>query len=362
MNWSLSRVMAKNISSRNFGYLPGGESIEAWTLCFPGNLEVEVITYGATITRVLAPDRHGRMVDVVLGFNDLDSYLTGDACFGALIGRVAGRITGGRFNVEGKTYQLALNDGSNHLHGGVKGFDKRVWKAKPIEDPDGTPSLRLSYMSLDGEEGYPGEARVTVTYTVTRSNVLLVETEAAANQPTPLNLTQHSYFNLAGEGAGSIVDHELQIHSDQFVITDERMTLLGRVGSVAGRGCDFRRPKILKDAIPALFQNHGDLYVVRRPAEDSLELRPVPIARLAHPESGRVLEVSTTETHMQFYTGVGLNGTLIGKSDVAYARHAGLCFECEGYPDGVNTSTLGDIILRPGNPRRATTTYAFCTS
>jgi aldose 1-epimerase len=354
--------MLKHLSFRNFGHLPSGESIEAWTLKGPGGLEVEVITYGATITRVLLPDRLGRFADVVLGFNDLGSYLSGGACFGALIGRVAGRITGGRFKLEGTTYELVLNDCSNHLHGGVKGFDKRVWKAIPTEDSDGTPSLRLSYLSDDGEEGYPGEVRVAVTYTVTKSNVLLVETEATASRPTPLNLTQHSYFNLAGEGAGSIVDHELQIHSDEFVFTDERMTLLGQVGQVAGLGCDLRQPKSLRDAIPVLFQNHGDLYRVLKPAGDSSELCPVPIARLAHPASGRVLEVSTTETYMQFYTGVGLNGTLVGKSGVAYARHAGLCFECEGYPDGVNTPALGDIILRPGNPRRATTRYAFSAS
>ena len=354
--------MLKHLSSRNFGYLPSGEAIQAWTLRGLCGLEVEVITYGATITRVTAPDPYGRMADVVLGFNDLDSYLAGDACFGALIGRVAGRITGGRFKLEGKTYELALNDCSNHLHGGIKGFDKKVWTAVPREDPDGTPSLRLSYLSPNGEEGYPGDVGVTVKYTVTKSNVLLVETEAAANRPTPLNLTQHSYFNLAGEGAGSTADHELQIYSDEFVFTDERMTLLGRVGSVAGRGCDLRRAKSLRDAIPALFQSHGDLYRVCRLAEDGPELRPVSIARLAHPESGRVLEISTTEAYMQFYTGVGLNGTLIGKSGAGYARHAGLCFECEGYPDGVNTPTLGDIILRPGHPRRATTMYAFSAS
>ena len=262
----------------------------------------------------------------------------------------------------GKTYELALNDSTNHLHGGVQGFDKRVWTAIPVLDPDGAPSLRLSYISHDGEEGYPGEARVMVTYTITESNVLLVETEAAASQPTPLSLTQHSYFNLAGEAADSIVDHVLQIHSDEFVLTDERMTLLGRVVSVAGRGCDFRQPKCLRDEIPRLFQCHGDLYHVRGPVQNGPELRPVPIARLVHPESGRVLEVSTTETYMQLYTGAGLNGTLMGKSGVAYARHAGLCLECEGYPDGANAPALGDIILRPGHPRRAISRYAFCTS
>jgi aldose 1-epimerase len=354
--------MLKNLSFRNFGHLPSGQSIEAWTLRGPGSLEVEVITYGATITRLFAPDRHGQLADVVLGFDNLESYLTGDACFGALIGRVAGRITGGRFELEGKTYHLALNDSPNHIHGGVRGFDKRVWTATPIEGLDGTSSLRMSYISRDGEEGYPGEVSVKVTYSVHRNNDLLVETEAATNQATPLSLTQHSYFNLAGEGAGSICDHELQIFSDEFVFTDERMTLLGRVGSVAGRSCDFRQPKSLKDAIPVLFQSHGDLYLVQRQLGNGSELETVPISRLTHQESGRVLEVSTTKTHMQLYTGASLKGTMKGKSGVAYARHAGLCLECEGYPDGVNSTWLGDIILRPGHPRRSITRYAFCTS
>jgi aldose 1-epimerase len=354
--------MLKQLSSRPFGSLPGGESIEAWTLNGSGGLEVEVITYGATITRLLAPDRNGRLADVVLGFHDLDSYLRGNACFGAIVGRVAGRLTGGRFTLDGETYKLALNDSPNHIHGGVKGFDKKVWTAIRLEVPDGAPSICLSYVSPNGEEGYPGEVRATVTYTVTDDNTLLVETEAVTDQPTPFSLTQHSYFNLAGEAAGSIVDHELQVHSDEFVFTDERMTLLGRTGSVIGRGCDFRKSRRLGEAIPTLFQNHGDLYCVPGSVPDNSGSRPVPIARVVEPASGRALEVSTTETHMQLYTGSGLDGSLIGKSGEAYARHAGLCLECEGYPDGANTPRLGDIILRPGHPRRTTTQYAFCTS
>lgn len=354
--------MLKQLSSRTFGCLPGGEPIEAWTLFGSGGFEIEIITYGATITRIWAPDGSGRLADVVLGFNDLDSYLRGNAYFGAMVGRVAGRITGGRFNLEGKSYEFVRNDPPNHLHGGERGFDKRVWSAIPLEGPGRTPSLRLSYVSPDGEEGYPGEVRVGVTYTVTPSNVLLVETEAASYQPTPLSLTQHSYFNLAGEAAGSIADHQLQIFSDQFVLTDERMTLLGRIGSVMGCDGDFRQPRLLGDAIPGLSQHHGDLYLVAKNTGSDSVLTPVPIARLVHPASGRVLEASTTETHMQLYTGSALDGSLVGKSGVAYARYAGLCLECEGYADGVNCPDIGDIILRPGSPRRAITTYAFSSS
>lgn len=335
--------------------------MEAWTLYGSGGLEVEVIPYGATITRVLAPDRSGRRKDVVLGFNDLDSYLKGSAYFGAIVGRVAGRITGGRFNLEGETYELALNQPPNHLHGGEQGFDKKLWSVVPFEGPDDAPSLRLTYVSPDGEEGYPGEVSVTVTYTVTGGNVLLVETEAVTDRPTPVSLTQHSYFNLAGESAGPITDHQLQIHSDRFVFFDERMTLLGRVGSVAGTGSDFRQPRLLGEAIPGLLQNHGDLYVVEKKPGSDTESKPVPIARVVHPASGRVLEVSTTETHMQLYTGAALDGSMVGKSGAAYGQFAGLCLECEGYADGANVPALGDIILRPGYPRRTTTAFAFST-
>jgi aldose 1-epimerase len=354
--------MAMALSSRTFGCLPNGKPVEAWMLCGAGGLGLEVITYGAAVTRLLAPDRNGILADVVLGFNDLDSYFAGGACLGAIVGRVAGRITGGSFNIEGRTYNLARNEAPNHLHGGVEGFDRKIWTATPIENPDGAPSLRLSYISPDGEEGYPGEISVTVTCTVTNSNVFWVETEAATDQPTPFTLTQHSYFNLAGEATGSIANHELQIHSDEFIFTDERMTLLGRVGSVTGRGNDFRKPRRLEDALPMLFQNHGDLYLVRREGEESPESKPVAIARLVHPASGRVLEVSTTESHLQLYTGAALDGSLIGKSGVPYARHAGICLECEGYPDGANAPELGDIILRPGHPRRETTAYAFLST
>ncbi|MGO8718817.1 MAG: aldose epimerase family protein [Acidobacteriaceae bacterium] len=348
-------------TSRTFGFLHDGESVEAWTLCGQGGLVLEIITYGATVTRLLAPDRDGRLVDVVLGFNNLDSYLANRAYIGAVVGRVAGRIPDARFNLEGKTYELARNDPPNHLHGGIEGFDKKIWTASPMENPGGAPSLRLTYRSRDGEEGYPGTVDAAVEYTVTRENVFLVETEAATDRPTPFSLTMHHYFNLGGEGSGSIADHELQIHSGEFVFTDESLTLLGRIGSVTGRSNDFRQLRNLGDAIPSLFQNHGDLYPVRGTGPEGSRSQPVPAARLVHPSSGRVLEVSTTETYMQLYTGAGLDGSLTGKSGARYPRHAGVCLECEGYPDGANASSLGDIVLRPKHPQRHTTAYAFST-
>ena len=209
--------MAPSVAVRTFGYLPGGVPIQAWTLSGAGGLVAEIIPYGATVTRLLAPDRDGRLADVVLGFDNLQAYRANRGYLGAMAGRVAGRITGGRFCLDGRVYQLACNDGPNHLHGGLEGFDKKVWTAAATSGAAGAPSLRLTYHSSDEEEGYPGAVDVTVTYTVTDRNVLLAETEAMADRATPLNLTHHSYFNLAGEAAGPVADHELQIHAGRFV-------------------------------------------------------------------------------------------------------------------------------------------------
>lgn len=353
--------MAPSVTVRSFGRLPGGAPVEAWTLNGAGGLVAEIITYGATVTRILAPDRYGGLADVVLGFDDLDSYLANRAYFGAIVGRVAGRIRGGRFSLDGHRYELPRNEGTNHLHGGIEGFDKKVWQASPAAREDGAPSLQLTYHSADGEEGYPGALDAKVTYTVTGDNTLLLETEASADRATPVNLTQHSYFNLAGEGAGSVLDHELQIYSSRFAVTDEQMAQVGREEPVEGRTNDFRQPRNLGEALPALYQKHGDLYRLRENSNDRAgEL--IPAARLVHPASGREMEVSTTATHLQFYGGTLLDGSLVGKSGAAYGRNAGLCLECEGYPDAVNHPELGDIIVRPGKLQREVTAYRFLTS
>ncbi|HEV2485370.1 MAG TPA: aldose epimerase family protein [Terracidiphilus sp.] len=350
------------LNSQSYGLLPNGQSVEAWTLGVPHGLTLEVITYGGIVTRLLVPDRHGTLDDVVLGCADLNSYLAGHPYFGAITGRVAGRIAGAAFRLEGKTYELAHNDPPNHLHGGIQGFDKKVWNAMPVDRTDGAPSLRLAYRSPDGEEGYPGNVDVTVTYTVTHDNTFLIETHASTDRPTPFNLTNHSYFNLAGESVGSIEDHELQVFAGEFVAADESMTLLGRLESVSGRDNDFRRPRQLGEAIPQLHQNHGDLYLLSGNATDSRGANLVRAAQLVHPGSGRVLSVFTTETYMQFYTGSHLDGSITGKSGAKYARYSGLCLECHGYPDGVSKPQLGDIILSPGAPQHRVTAYAFSTT
>jgi aldose 1-epimerase len=353
--------MTTSCRSQIFGVLPDGRTVEAWVLEGAGGLVVEVLTYGGIVRRLLAPDREGQLADVVLGFNNLASYVAGSPHFGAITGRVAGRLTGAAFELEGKRYELVCNDPPNHLHGGLAGFDKKIWAASPVNRADGAPSLRLAYRSPEGEEGYPGTVDVTVTYTVTADNNFLIETEATTDGATPFNLTHHSYFNLAGEGSGPASDHALQIEADEFVPTDEKMTLLGRRQSVSGQPADFRQPRRLGDAIPELFQNHGDLYVVRRKEADASGPELVSVACLTHHGSGRVLRVSTTESHFQFYTGAVLDGSLVGKSGASYPQFAGVCLECEGYSDGANAPEMGDIILRPGSPQRRTTVYAFST-
>ncbi|HKN21771.1 MAG TPA: aldose epimerase family protein [Terracidiphilus sp.] len=335
--------------------LPAGQMVEAWTLTGRGGLVLEAITYGGIVTRLLAQDRNGSAGDVVLGFNDLDSYLGGHPYFGAITGRVAGRISGAAFTLNGNTYRLARNDPPNHLHGGPEGFDKCLWSAAPVDREDGAPSLRRSYHSPDGEEGYPGNVHVTVTYTVTNQNEFLIESEALSDRTTSLSLTHHSYFNLAGEQSGSIADHRLEIFASEFVPVDENLIATGRLEATSRHGNDFQTPRRIGDVIGQLYRGHGDLYAL--PKRNGNEMRLA--ARLEDPEGGRVMTVSTTQSYLQLYTGSHLNCSTKGKSGFVYARHAGVCLECEGYPDAASAARRNDILLHPGQMQRHATAYAF---
>lgn len=346
--------MASSISARHYGTTPAGQPVEAWTLTGRGGLVLEVITLGGIVTRMLVPGRDGLSADVVLGFDELQSYIAGRQYFGAITGRVAGRIAGAAFTLDDRIYQLADNDAPNHLHGGVCGLDKRIWSATSVARPDGTPSLRLSYHSPDAEEGYPGNIDIGVTYTITDDNTFLIETEAISDQLTPLNLTHHSYFNLGGESHGSVADHLLTIFADQFVPTGEHMRLQGRLEPV-GPGNDFRCPRRLGEMIPLVFQQHGDLYALRGGQAGEMKLA----AYCEDLASGRAMTVSTTNSYLQLYTGRFLDGAHIGKSGVAYGPHAGLCLECHGYPDAADARLRSDILLQPGRTQRHATAYAF---
>ena len=340
------------ITRKIFGRMPDGREIEEFHLQNSSGLSVNVITYGGIITQLHVPDKRGNSADVVLGFDNLAQYLAGHPYFGCITGRVAGRLTRGMFTLDGTQYSLAINDPPNHLHGGKAGFDKRVWKAEVIGQ-GGESKLRLSYFSPDGEEGYPGNVTAHVTYSLTDQNEFTVDYEAATDHATPLNLTSHSYFNLAGEGSGSVEDHELQIFADEYAPADENMTHLDTRKAVAGAGNDFSKPRRLGDMISKLWKQHGDNYFVRGNAGLN------PVALLTDPKSGRKMEIFSTAPCVQFYTGVSLDGTLKGKSGRSYPRHGGLCLECQGYPNGINAPALGDIILRPGQTYRQTTVHKF---
>ena len=349
------------MQSRPFGKLPNGQAVDLYTLTNAAGAVVEVITYGAIIRSVRVPDRAGRFDDVVLGFNDLDAYTAPHPYIGAIAGRIAGRVTGGRLVVEGRTFPLVQNNGANHLHGGLVGLDKRVWTAARAKRPDGADSLRLSYFSPDGEEGYPGNLHIAVTYTLTDASALVVETEATTDRTTPLCLAQHSYFNLAGEGSGPATGHVVQIGAERFMpAADAAFTLSGRAEAVAGTANDFNQPREIGPGRGGLLKAHGVLYLLRSPGAPA-PVAPTFTARVVEPKSGRVLEASTTEPCLQFYTGMALDGTITGKSGRAYEAFAGLCFECQGYPDGASRPEFGDILVRPDRPQHRTTIYAFKT-
>ncbi len=345
------------ISRQTFGQLPDGQEVIEHTLARTSGLIVRILSLGATVRELHAPDRHGRLADVVLGFASLPEYLGPHPYFGATIGRVAGRITHGRLRVDGKNYNLAINDPPNHLHGGRRGFDKRNWQVQSAGDRGNGPELTLALKSPDGEEGYPGNVLARVTYHLSGDRELSIHYEAETDRTTPLSLTHHSYFNLAGEGSGSIEGHHLQIFSDQITPVNEQLTLLGTRLNVKGHPSDLTCGKKLGDVLPRLLKMHGENYLVPHASPLSLERA----ARAWDPGSGRVLEAWTTQDCLQFYGGACMDGSLTGKTGAKYPKFGGFCLECQGYPDGVNTPGLGDILLRPGNTYRHSTVYRFST-
>jgi aldose 1-epimerase len=318
---------------------------------------MECIDYGGIVTRLLAPDRKGQLADVILGFRDLDPYLDDATCIGGIIGRVAGCAPGEQYRLNGCTYKVAEIPAENPQ----KGYNKRLWRGTVIHRSDGAPSVRFKLTSEDGDGGHPGTVQISVTYTVTHDNAFLIETEAVTDKLTPLSLTHRAYFNLAGESNGSIHDHELQIHSDECVAVDDRMTLSGKVEALVNPGNDFRERKLLSAALPHLFGEHGDLYRLRMAAAEEDHMGMVPAARVVHDRSGRVLDVSTSSRCLQLSMGAEFNGSAPGKSGNRYGKHAGICLECEGYPDGIRHPELGNILLRPGQVKCETIQYAFST-
>ena len=337
------------------GTTAGGRSLKHFTLG-DGAIEARVTNLGAVLTHLFAPDRGGDRADVVLGFDDLDAYLGNPPYFGAIIGRVANRIAGGRFHLDGRDHEVARNDGPNALHGGRQGFDKRIWDV--LERTDA--ALTLGLLSPDGEEGYPGNLRVQVRYRVAEGG-LRIDYEAQTDAATPINLTNHSYFNLSGAGRGTILDHEVEIFADHYTPVDATFIPTGEIAPVAGTPMDFRAPRSFGERIEQVHGGPGgyDHNYVLRKTGGGTGGGPTRAARVRDPRSGRVLEAWTTEPGLQVYTGNFLDGSVVGKGGVAYGQRSGFCLEAQHFPDSVHQPGFPSTILRPGDTARQTTLYRF---
>ena len=343
---------------QSFGKTPAGEEVSIYTLTNTNGIEARIINYGGIVVSLKVPDRDGNLADVVLGFEDLDGYLGEHPYFGALVGRYGNRIAKGSFSIDGETHSLAINNGPNALHGGLKGFDKVVWGATP-----GDKTLALTYTSVDGEEGYPGTLSVEVVYTLTDDNALEIAYEATTDKPTILNLTNHSYFNLKDAGATPINDHEVTLNADSFTPVDDTLIPTGEIASVEGTPFDFRQPHSIGERIDAddtqiRYGGGYDHNFVLNRTGGGLSLA----ARVHEPTTGRVMEVLTTEPGVQFYTSNFLDGTLTGKGGITYQRRSALCLETQHYPDSPNQESFPSTVLRPGETYKTTTVFRFSTN
>jgi aldose 1-epimerase len=338
-----------------FGKTADGTPVDLFTLRNADGLEARISNYGGTIVSLIAPDRAGRMGDIVLGFDTLEGYVKHRSYFGALVGRCGNRIAQGKFTLNGVNYSLAINNGPNSIHGGLKGFDKAVWQAQPRES-EGGPAVELTYLSADGEEGYPGALSVTAVYTLTSSNELCLDCTATTSHDTIVNLTQHSYFNLAGQG--DVLGHQVYIDADRIVAVDHNLIPTGELRPVAGTPFDLRHPAVMGERIgqkdEQLTLGHGfdHTFVLNHPP-GQLGLA----ARVTDPVTGRVLEVLTTEPGVQFYTGNFLDGSAKGKGGRVYERRNGFCLEAQHFPDSPNHPDFPSIVLKPGEVYQNTTVF-----
>jgi aldose 1-epimerase len=345
------------VEEQPFGTTKEGKKITLYTLTNSHHMEVRAMNYGAIIVSLRVPDRKGQVADIVLGHDTLEGYFDNSPHLGGLVGRYANRIANGSFTLDGVKYSLPKNNGPNTLHGGIKGFDQAVWQGTPLK---GKTGVAFSYLSKDGEEGFPGNLKVKVTYSLTEANELVIHYEATTDKPTVLNLSQHSYFNLAGEGTGDILNHEAMINADRFTPVDSTMIPTGELRPVKGTPLDFTTQTKVGARIDdnyeqlVLGKGYDHNFVINRKAEGL-----VLAARAYEPTSGRVMEISTDQPGVQFYTGNFLDGTVTGKQGHVYKQRYGLCFETQHFPDSPNHPEFPSPVLRPGQTFHSRTILKF---
>ncbi|HCS49393.1 MAG: galactose mutarotase [Candidatus Aminicenantes bacterium RBG_19FT_COMBO_58_17] len=342
-----------NVQKQPFGETPDGTAVEIYTLTNDKGFKARVTTYGATLVSLEVPDRTGKLGDIVLGYDGLDGYIKNNPYFGSIVGRYGNRIAKGLFSLDGASYRLATNNGENHLHGGIKGYDKVVWKAEAVRET-GVIGVKFSYLSRDGEEGYPGNLNLTVIYTLTNDNELKISYLATTDKATPVNLTHHSYFNLAGEG--DVLAHELTINADAYTPVDAGLIPTGETRPVKASPFDFTTPHTIGKRIAQVEGGYDHNFVLRS-GGGMMDLA----VRVFEPKSGRIMEISTTEPGLQFYSGNFLDGTIAGKGGRGYQRHSGFCLETQHFPDSPNKPNFPSTILRPGAVYKSLTTHKFST-
>ena len=354
-----SAAQVASISQTTFGTLPDGTTVSLFLLKNSVGTEMKVTNLGGVIVSLKTADKNGQFEDIVLGYDSIDGYIKAPSFFGALVGRYGNRIAKGKFTLDGKTYTLAVNNGVNHLHGGLKGFDKVVWNATPSTSPDGAV-LKLNYLSKDMEEGYPGNLDVVVTYTLTNDNALKIEYEATTDKATVVNLTNHTYFNLSGNTKRDILDHVLSVSASHFIPVDETLIPTGEIRSVEGTPFDFRTPTVVgsrindNDAQLKAGKGYDHCWVFDKD-DDSLALG----ATLYEPVSGRYMEMYTTEPGTQVYTGNFLDGTVTGKFNTVYKQRYAICLETQHFPDSPNQPNFPSVVLKPGDVYQTQTIYKF---
>ncbi len=341
-----------------FGKLDNGTQVNIYTLKNSNGVEAKIINYGGAVVSLKVPDKNNNFEDVVLGYDNLESYINGDKFFGALIGRCGNRIEYGKFKINGVEYNLATNNGNNHLHGGIKGYDKVIWNVKTIDEKSDT--LELSYLSKDGEENYPGNLNVTVTYTITEDNSLKIDYKAVSDKDTVVNLTNHSYFNLSGHASGDILNHELMINADKFTVNDKYSIPHGETRDVAESPMDFRTLTTIGKNIDAdydqiIFGSGYDHNWILNTNGDVSKLA----AKVVDEKSGRVMEVYTTTPGVQFYSSNFLDGSDIGKGGTPYNRRTGICLETQYVPNAINLKNVKSTLLKAGEEYKHTTIYKF---